>query len=70
MGSSDFPSYGSESKKRYTIRLFFTYLEVGTGGVLEVVLSGWQMIYLGDRKVGEKYDFNEINLFTNIFQGL
>ena len=48
--NSDLPSYGSNSKKRCTLRLLSMCLE--EGGVLEIVLPGsGQTTYLGEGMV-------------------
>lgn len=40
IGFFDLPSYSSESKKRYKLKLLLIYLWKDLDGVLDVVLSG------------------------------
>ena len=49
MDSFDFPSYGSELRKRYTLKLFLMCLEEKSFGSCSAWGDGGQMAHLGER---------------------
>ena len=71
LNSSDLPSYGSESRIKYTLRLFLMYPEKGR--VLEVTLSGRrQMTYIGEERVclGDRGKFYRLIIKWTSFKNL
>ena len=49
VSSSDLPSYGSELRKRYTLRLLLMFLKEGSFGSCSTSEDGGQMTHLGGR---------------------